>query len=243
MKWIVPLLLAGAFLHAMTADEIVTKMEDNLRGVNTYNKITMHIQTTRNTRTMEIEAWSKGSDLSFIRINYPIKDRGITFLKRDNQMWQYVPKIEKTIKIPASMMMQSWMGSGFSNDDMVRESSMSKDYYKEILSQNDTSYTLELRPKEEAAVVWGKITMEVDRKTLVPNFVDYYDEDAQLTRTLYYKDIKPIDGRYVPHTWVMQPKGEESHKAVTTVIIDAIDFNPKIEDARFTQNALKRYSK
>ncbi|MCI5132049.1 MAG: outer membrane lipoprotein-sorting protein, partial [Candidatus Electrothrix sp. EH2] len=114
--------------NAGTAKEIIKKVEDNLNGKTAEMKITMTVKTKRAERTMKMQSWSVGKDKSFIKILYPGKDKGITFLKMDNSMWQYVPRIEKTIKIPASMMLQSWMGSDFSNDDLVRESSISEDY-------------------------------------------------------------------------------------------------------------------
>ena len=243
MKSLIIFLFSAVLLHAATADEVIKQMEDNLQGVDAYNKLTMEIKTSRQTRTMKMEAWSKGKEKSFIRINYPKKDKGITFLKLDKQMWQYVPKIEKTIKIPASMMMQSWMGSGFSNDDMVQESSMSKDYHKKILKEDSKEYTIELMPKEDAAVVWGKIIMVVEKKTIVASRLDYYDEDEILERTLFYKDVKKVGKRNFPHRWVMQPQIEDERENVTTVIIDEINFNPKIKDSLFTKRALKRFSR
>jgi len=243
MKFLAILLLSAATLLAADLDAIIKKVEDNTRGVNLYSKITMKIKSSRSERTMKMESWGSGEKKSFIRINYPKKDKGITFLKLDNQMWQYVPKIEKVIKIPASMMMQSWMGSDFSNDDMVKESSMTTDYNKKLLSEDAKTYTIELIPKEDAAVVWGKVIMLVNKSNYVTPKIDYYDEDGILERTMFFKDVKKIGKRYFPHRMVVQPQTEDKKNNVTTIIMSNVNFNPNLKDSRFTKRALTRYSK
>ena len=127
--FVLPAFSSGADERAET---IIQRVEDNLNGKTANLKISMIVRTKRTERTVKMESYSRGSDKSFIKITYPKKDQGITFLKIDNEMWQYVPRIEKTIKIPASMMLQSWMGSDFTNDDLVKESRMSEDYDSEL---------------------------------------------------------------------------------------------------------------
>ncbi len=105
---------------ATNSTELIKKVEDNLNGKTAFMKISMTVKTKRTKRKMQMSSWGEGSKKSFIKITYPKKDRGITFLKIDTQMWPYVPRIEKVIKIPASMMLQSWMGSDFSHDDLVK---------------------------------------------------------------------------------------------------------------------------
>lgn len=149
-------LLLPTISFAKDTADIIRKVEDNLNGKTAVMKISMAVKTKRTQRTMKMESYSIGKEKSFIKILYPGKDKGITFLKIDNTMWQYVPRIEKTIKIPASMMLQSWMGSDFTNDDLVKESSISEDYTTTLLGETKDVYQVELRPTEEAAVVWGK---------------------------------------------------------------------------------------
>ncbi len=183
--------------YAENADEIINKVEHNLNGKTAVMNMTMVVQTKRAKRTMKLKSYSIGNEKSFIKILYPGKDKGITFLKMDNSMWQYVPRIEKTIKIPASMMLQSWMGSDFTNDDLVKESSLSKDYSKKLLRDTDEEYTIELLPGENAAVVWGKIIMVVSKQYLLPTTVSYYDEDGTLIRVLSYTDVKPFGENFI----------------------------------------------
>uniref|UniRef100_UPI00356B2A01 outer membrane lipoprotein-sorting protein n=1 Tax=Sulfurovum sp. TaxID=1969726 RepID=UPI00356B2A01 len=148
MKALLSLLFIVFSLQANEAQAIIKKLEKNLRGDYMYSTMSMIVTSKRGKRTVKIESWSEGNDKSFIKILYPKKDKGITFLKIDNQMWQYIPKIERTIKIPPSMMLQSWMGSDFTNDDMVKESSLEEDYNAKLLSKSTNSATLELIPKE-----------------------------------------------------------------------------------------------
>jgi len=190
---------------------------------------------------MKMQNWNRGNEKSFIKILYPKKDRGITFLKINTTMWQYVPKIEKTIKIPSSMMMQSWMGSDFTNDDMAKESSIVKDYNALISAQDETKYILDLIPKEDAAVVWGKIVMEIEKEHFVPLKATYYDEDETEMRVLYYSEVKVFGTHYLPRVMTLIPSDKKRNK--TVVIIDEVDFDVKIDDSRFSKSALKRYSR
>ena len=237
------ILFSSLTLFAGTADYIVKKMEDNTRATNASQSITMEIQTSRGLRTMKMHSWNQGTEKSFIRIDYPKKDKGITFLKLDKQMWQYIPKIEKVIKIPASMMMQSWMGSDFSNDDMVKESSMTDDYDNNLLKEDENTYTIELIPYEDAAVVWGKIIAKVAKKTYAPITMDYYDEDGVLERTLEFKDVKKIGEMYYPHVMVMRSHDEDKKNNITTVRLHDVDLNPQLNKSMFTKRALKRLSR
>ncbi|MEA3352740.1 MAG: outer membrane lipoprotein-sorting protein [Campylobacterota bacterium] len=244
MKKLAVLVLLPFFLFAdITSKEIIKKVEDNLNGDSAYMKISMSVTTKRAKRTMVMESYSKGKDKSFIKVLYPKKDKGITFLKLDNTMWQYVPKIERIIKIPASMMLQSWMGSDFTNDDLVKESSISDDYTHKIVSKIDDLYKIELIPTEDSAVVWGKIYMNISKQYYLPTSVEYFDEDNILIRELHYKDIKKLNDRYYPTYWEMIPKTEDKKGHKTTISVKEANFNIDIKESYFTKRALKRYSK
>lgn len=240
MKLLFSLFLFSLPLLAITPDAIIKNVEHNLQSDSGYSKITMSVTTARGERTMKMESWNRGHEQSFIKVLYPKQDFGITFLKVESTMWQYVPKIEKTIKIPSSMMMQSWMGSDFTNDDMAKESSIVDDYNAQISFEDQNKYTLILHPKEDAAVVWGKIVMEVAKEHFVPLRAIYYDEDGAERRILTYSDVKVYGSRYLPTVMTLIPQDKKSNKTVVTM--DEVDFDVKIEDSRFTKNALMRYS-
>jgi len=230
-------------VFADSADEIIKKVEHNLNGKTAVMNMTMVLKTKRAKRTMKMESYSIGNDKSFIKILYPGKDKGITFLKVDNSMWQYVPRIEKTIKIPASMMLQSWMGSDFTNDDLVKESSLSEDYSKKLLEETEEEYRVEMLPTEEAAVVWGKIIMGVSKQYYLPTTVNYYDEDDMLIRELAYTDVQPFGERFYPTKWLMLPKEPEKAGNETIIEISNAVFDEEVSESYFTKRALKRYSK
>lgn len=241
MKKLLLLLVSALPLMAVTADAIIKSVQHNLQSDSGYSRITMTVTTSRGERTMRMESWNRGNEKSFIKILYPKKDRGITFLKIDTTMWQYVPKIEKTIKIPSSMMMQSWMGSDFTNDDMAKESSIVDDYTAVLTAEDETTYTLTLLPKEDAAVVWGKIVMEVAKAHFEPLKAVYYDEDDVEQRVLYYSEVKAYGTHYLPTVMTLIPSDKQHNR--TVVVMDAVDFDAAIDDSRFTKSALRRYSR
>ncbi len=227
---------------AIEAAAIIKQVEDNLNGKTAVLTLTMQVETGRTTRTMEMISYSVGHEKSFVKILYPGKDKGITFLKLDNSMWQYVPRIEKIIKIPASMMLQSWMGSDFTNDDLVKSSSLSRDYRARLLSETGEQYSLELLPHEDAPVVWGKIVLTVEKKFLLPVEVLYYDEEDNLIRRLSYREITRFGHRYLPARWEMTPLEEDKKGHRTLIAIAHAVFDRAIDEAYFSKRALKRFS-
>lgn len=243
MKYLLFLLLFTFTLQANEAKYIIKKLEKNLRGDYMYSTMRMIVTSKRGQRTVKIESWSKGNDDSFMKILYPQKDKGITFLKIDNQMWQYIPKIERTIKIPSSMMLQSWMGSDFTNDDMVKESSLEEDYHAKLLSRKGNAATLELIPKEDAAVVWGKIIIDVDLKYAVPVKEIFYDDIMQKVRVMTFSKVEQHGSHRVPMIMELKPLDASKKKNSTKVIFEKVNFDTKIDASYFTKQALKRYSK
>ncbi len=233
----------GPAAAALSVDDLVKKVEDNLNGKTAFMQFTMAVQTKRSKRTMKMDSWSIGKDKSFIKITYPGKDRGITFLKVDKAMWQYVPRIEKTIKIPASMMLQSWMGSDFTNDDLVRESSITEDYKAALVGDDEDEYFLDLYAREDAPVVWGRIRMHISKNFFLPTTVSYYDEEGELVRVLDYLEVKSFGERFYPTRWVMLPQAPEKAGHRTEVIIDHAVFDEEIDEAYFSKRALKRFSR
>ncbi len=220
------------------AEEIIIKMDALMRGKSSFGKYTITSTTPRWTRTMKMDSWAQGTDKAFIKINYPLKDKGTTFLKIKTDFWQYVPKIEKVIKFPPSMMLQSWMGTDFTNDDLVKESSVIDDYSHKLLKEDQNSYIIESIPKPQAAIVWGKLIQVIDKKAFFPTKVEYYDEDNNLMRILLYSNITKLPDRYFPLTWTMLPQTDDKKGNSTIVQIEEIEFNKDIPDI-FTLKALK----
>ncbi len=243
MKYFLSLLLLTFTLHPNEAQAIIKKLEKNLRGDYMYSTMSMIVTSKHGKRTVKLESWSEGNEKSFIKILYPNKDRGITFLKIDNQMWQYIPKIERTMKIPPSMMLQSWMGSDFTNDDMVKESSLEEDYHAKLLTKSGNTATLELIPKEDAAVVWGKIIIDVDLKNAVPIRETFYDDLMQKVRIMTFSKVEQHGSHMVPMVMELIPLDENKKHNRTKIISEKVNYDAKIDPSYFTKQALKRYSR
>jgi len=167
---------------AQNATEIVKKADEKMQGLSNYTVITIKIIRPTWEREMKMRAWSKGNEYSLIIIDEPAKDKGTVFLKRQKEIWNWLPSIDKSMKLPPSMMMQNWMGTDFTNDDLVKQSSVVNDYTHKLIGdsviQNYDCYKIEMLPKEEAAVVWGKVILFVDKKEYMEMRVEYFDEDG-----------------------------------------------------------------
>jgi len=240
-KLLLFILVLSTLLRADEAQDIMKKVDNNMRGQNVYMQITMRITSMGHTRTMKMKTWAQGTKKSFVKTIYPPKDKGITFLSLDNQMWQYVPKIERTIKIPTSMMLQNWMGSDFTNDDMVKQSSIVDDYDPRILKREGSVVTIELTPKEDAAVVWGKIVTNIDTTTYTSNKDLFYDEDGEVVRTFFYSEVKQFGKYYTPTHWKVQPVDKPNNS--TEIILEDVKYDTKISEQYFRKSALKRFSR
>ncbi len=229
--------------------EIVKRAEDSMRGERTYSEFAMTITSPRLAapRVIAFDAWTDiPGKRSFIRIRKPAKDAGTGFLKLHPNLWMYIPRVERTIRVPPSMMLQSWMGSDFSNDDLVRESSEIEDYDHVLLgvdpgsekSGGRRSFVVEYRPHEDAPVVWGRIVAWIDAEVYTPLFQEFYDEEGERLRELRFEDIREVDGRHFPHHWTLVPLDKPGHRTVMEAAVMRYDL--PIEDAVFTTRNLKR---
>ncbi|QSZ42015.1 outer membrane lipoprotein-sorting protein [Sulfurimonas aquatica] len=240
-KTLLSLLFSFTLLFSNEALEIMKKVDNNMRGENVYMKLNLSITSMGHTRVMKMESWSQGSDKSFVKTLYPPKDRGITFLSLDNQMWQYIPKIERVIKIPPSMMLQNWMGTDITNDDIVKQSSLIEDYTAKLLKRESNIATIELVPREDAAVVWGKIVSKIDTDTYTSTQDTFYDEDGLEVRVFTYKDVKKIGKYFIPTIWRITPLDKQGN--FTEIKIEDVAFDTEISDTYFNKSALKRFSR
>lgn len=234
-------LLFSVETFANLAEDIMRKIDNNMRGSSLYMKMDMTITSKGHKRTMKMESWSKGDKKSFVKTLYPPKDKGITFLSLNNQMWQYIPKIERIIKIPPSMMLQNWMGSDITNDDMVKQSSLVDDYKGKVIGKKGSIVTLELTPKESSAVVWGKIISVINIKTYTAIKNIFYDEEGKKVRIFTYKKVKKFGKYYIPTFWKIQPYNKKSNS--TQIRLRDIKYDSDISSVYFKKSALKRFSR
>lgn len=227
----------------INATDIVKRADDKMRGEkSSYSVMTMKIVRPSWERTVSFKSWGKGPELSLVYIAAPAKDKGQSFLKIKNEMWSWNPSVNRTIKLPTSMLSQGWMGSDYTNDDLLNQRSIVVDYTHEIVGEETVSeelcYKILLKPKPDAPVVWGKIMMWISKKHDIILKTEYYDEDQYLVKTEIGKDIKDLDGRFLPTTFELIPAEEQGNKTIIT--IDQIKFNIPIEDSFFSQQNMQR---
>jgi len=240
-KIVLTLLIFVVSLIAKEADDIIKKLDENMRGQNISIIISMKIVSLGHERMMKIQSYSEGTKKSFTKILYPPKDKGITFLSLNNQMWQYVPRIERIIKIPPSMMLQNWMGSDITNDDMVKQSSIVEDYDAKIINKEKNLVTIELTPKEDAAVVWGKIVTIIDLETYTSKKDIFYDEDDKEVRFFIYDKVKKFGKYYIPTLWRIESADRKDR--YTEILLEDVKYDTEISQEYFKKSALKRFSR
>ena len=224
------------------ARELLDGTDDLHRGSSSHGTMTMHVKTDRYDRSMTMEVWSKGEDASLIIIRAPAKEAGTATLMVDDSIWNYLPKVDRTMKVPASMRSGAWMGSHFTNDDLVKDSRMSDDFTFSITSKPadnpDGLWVIECIPKPDAAVVWGKVIVKIRGSDEIPTEITYWDEKGALKRTMSFEDIKPMGGRTLPCRMKLQPTDKPTE--FTEVVYDQIVFDVDIPASTFTLQALKQ---
>jgi outer membrane lipoprotein-sorting protein len=242
LSLMVTVIYASVFAQGMTAKAIIQKAEERLRGKSSYSELTMEIIRPEWKRTMSMKSWSKGTEYAFVYIVAPAKDKGTVSLKIGNDMWNWMPSIDRSIKVSPSMMMQSWMGSDFTNDDLIRQSSIVEDYTHTLLGeekfQGSDCYKVQMIPKPEAPVVWGKIVTWITKKEYNQLKVEYYDEDDNLINVMTGYDLKMLDGRLLPTRWEMVPADGSGNKTVMTY--NKLQLDIKVDDGFFSKQNMNR---
>jgi outer membrane lipoprotein-sorting protein len=227
--------------------ELVRRAEDALRGETSEMKLRMKITTPRFERELVIRSWDdRVGDRSFTRVLEPPKDKGTGFLRDQDAFWTWLPKVERAMRIPPSMMLQPWMGSDFTNDDLARQSSLSEDYDPKLLPKREIdgkrAVGIELLPKPDAPVVWARLELWLDEETFAPLRFVYYDEPEpgrfEALRELQFSDVRMVKGRPLPHRWKMVPKDKPGH--VTEIVLEEAALDVPLDDALFTQKNLRQ---
>ena len=226
----------------LSARDIIKKADENMRGKTSEAQITIKIIRPTWSREMNMKAWSKGDDYSMILVTSPAKEKGTVFLKRIKEVWNWIPSIERHVKLPPSMMSQSWMGTDFTNDDLVREASSVVDYDHNLLG-NETildkdCHKIQMIPKPSAAVVWEKVIVWIDTSDFLQLKAEFYDEDGELVNIMNSSDIKEMGGRKITSKIEMIPIDKKGHR--TVIIYNDIIFDEPINDDFFTTRNMKQ---
>lgn len=224
---------------------ILSKVDDLWRGHSSHAIATLKVQTEHYTRTMTLETWSKGKEKSLTKVLSPLREKGTMTLKSGSHIYTYLPKTDRTIRLSSGMMMGAWMGSHLTNDDLVKESRLEDDFDASITfegtrnGKNIIEFTL--MPKEDAAVVWGKIILEVEAKRHLPIKEVFYDEDMQVSRTFTFTGLKELAGMVRPSILHITP-ADKPHE-FTEFIFEKLTLNVPIKDSFFNKSALKRHQR
>jgi outer membrane lipoprotein-sorting protein len=211
------------------------------RSKTSHGEMEMTVETLHYKRTMRMEMWTKGLEKTFVVIKSPKKDRGTASLRDDKEMWNFLPKSNKVMKIPPSMMMGKWMGSDLTNDDLVKQSTMLDDYTYSYIAPpagDTTHYHIQLIPKKTTATVWGKIIITVDKKNRMPVTQLYFDEKGRKVRIMTFSEVKMMGGKLFPTVMVIQPLKKEKRKTVMKYL--SIEFNVKIPKNTFSLRNLRK---
>ncbi len=220
---------------------IVRKLDELYRSSSSECEIAMDITTPHWQRTLQMRVWTVGLDKTFIRILAPKKERGMGTLRIGQQMWNYLPRANKTIKIPPSMMMGSWMGSDFTNDDLVKEYTFADDYVFRLLESAEAPkgmLQLECTPKADRAIIWSRVVVTLREHDLLPVRQDFHDEKNRVMRVMEFSDIRDLGGRMLPATLTVIPQNKKGHRTIIRYL--DIQFDQDMAEDIFSLRHLRK---
>lgn len=226
----------------LTAKDIIERIEDIMRSDRAYSEMTMEVVTPKWSRSISMRSYDdRIGDRSLIHILTPPRDKDTTFLREQKNLKTYLPRAERTIRIPPSMMLQSWMGSDFTNDDLVRESSYTEDYTHELIGTETVAerecYHIALHPIPDAPVTWGRVDVWISVDPLLPVQYRYYNQRGELRKEMEMSDVKEMDGHLIPTVWTMRTVDKPGHE--TVVRVEHLDFDAEIADRVFTEQYMR----
>jgi outer membrane lipoprotein-sorting protein len=219
---------------------IIKHIDDMYRSTSSISRLKLIVTKPRSKRTLAMKAWTKGEEKVLMIIEAPPREKGTATLKIEKNLWNYLPRINRTIRIPPSMMLTSWMGSDFTNDDLVHEASLQKDYEYSLVgrSADPNGWLIELEAKPDIVGLWKKLEVIVSEDGWIPLLARYYDRKSRLARTLYYSDVKNFDGHVIPSKLALIPEDKKGHK--TELVYENIDFDVPVPDRTFSLSNLER---
>jgi outer membrane lipoprotein-sorting protein len=226
---------AAIGVNANNPDAWIKYVDKEVRGERSRADIVMEIKTPNWSRTLELESDVEGKKEALSTIKSPAKEKGIRTLRVESRLWNYFPKLKRTVSVSSSMLLSSWMGSDFTNDDILKASSMSEDYDhafdKVPKAENGTLRVIVNTAKSNSKVMWPKIVSYSAESDCLPRKYLYYDKEGKLRRTLTFSEIKTFEGHKVPTKWVMRPEDDKTKE--TTILYKDIKFNVHFDDDHF----------
>lgn len=234
------LFLSGSVVSSSATDlrELIRTVEQQYTGQSSISEVEMTVVTGHWERHLKMESWSLGRERFLIRILAPVKEKGVATLKVENEVWNYLPKVDRVIRIPPSMMGGAWMGSHITNDDLVKANHIDQDYDFTLLEETSESWRIEGIPKPDAPVIWGKIIYQIRKEPLVPLQIDYFDEEDILVRRILFDDVQTVSGRTIPLKMTVLPL--EKPKEKTVMHYRKLQFDVDLKENFFSLGNLKR---
>lgn len=221
-----------------SADEVVACIDDLYRSDASVARVRMTVVTRRLTRELEMTAWSRGPEKTLVVIDAPEREKGTATLKVETNLWNWFPRIARTVRVPPSMMLGSWMGSDFTNDDLVQEGRFQDDYVTVASGRSESPagwiYTSEVKPGTTG--LWKRVEMIVT-DDLLPLESRFYDRKGRLARTIRYENVREMDGRRIPVRMVLTPEGDQGRR--TTLEYLSIDFDADVPEETFSLSRLE----
>lgn len=236
--WSLLLLMPLPRCYALDLPALIREVETRYQGASSHALVTMEIRTAHWQRSLQLEIWSQGRDRFLARIRAPNKEQGVATLKVDQEVWNYLPKVDRVLKIPPSMMGGAWMGSHLTNDDLVKANRIDRDYTFRLLEEDAQGWLIEALPKPDAPVVWGKLLYRIKRTPLVPVLISYFDEEMVEVRRIHFNRVRQIGERWVPLRMLIEPLEKQEQ---TLLEYSEIEFDLPLAATLFSVRSLKRH--
>ncbi|MGM0554791.1 MAG: outer membrane lipoprotein-sorting protein [Myxococcota bacterium] len=224
-----------------SVDQVIDKLDDLYRSDSSHGRMRMTITKERGTRKLEMESWSKGEDYFLVVIREPARESGTATLKTPDGLWNYAPRADRLIRIPSGLLSDNWMGSHFTNEDLVRETSYEKDYTTEIdwaKKQGNKYIAVTMTPRPDAPVVYEKLVFYLRPGDWLPVSTEYYD-DGEVVREMRYSKIEEVDGRKIPTVMELQPRDADSNEKTRIEYLE-MDFEADVDKRMFSKRGLRR---
>ena len=225
---------------APTAESLLKRFDEMYQSTGTSARIEIEITRPNKTRTMRMRTWSEGEDKALVIVDAPARDAGTATLKVGRNLWNYLPKISRTIRVPPALMMGSWMGSDLTNDDLVRESSYAEDYSATLVgpSEDPPGWLVEIKAKPGVPGLWEKVELVFSRAEQLPVLSRYYDRKGRLGRTMWMQGIEKVGDRFIATRIIIEPEREEGRRTVLTYL--HVEFDVELDESLFSLGQLER---
>lgn len=220
--------------------EVTERLDDLYTSRASIARVELSVTTPRNSRTLRMRVWTRGENRALIVIESPARERGTATLRRDRNLWNYLPRISRTIRVPPSMMLSSWMGSDLTNDDLTQSSDYTDDFTGRIVgrAEDGRGWRIRYTAREGVVGLWRRIEFVVSDDGTIPIRAEYFDRRDRLARVMRFEDVREMDGRRIPTRLIIEPRDREGHRTEMRYV--DIDFDANVSESHFSLTQLER---